>query len=83
MAFFASDAIDAPVASDIGTSGGVTESAEADSLFDLQQCGTVDILVGPASYRGRPVVVGIDASRDLAFAHDLVDCTEVARVRLP
>lgn len=83
LAIFASDAIGAPVASDTATSGGVTDSADADSLFELRQCGTVDVLVGPASYDGLPVVVGIDTGRDLAFAHDLVDCTEIARVRLP
>lgn len=83
LAIFASDAIGAPVASDAGTSGDVGDPAEAESLFDLRRCGTVDVLVGPASYGGRPVVVGIDTGRDLAFAHDLVDCTEIARVRLP
>src|SRR6056297_1762659 len=82
LAIFASDALGAPTAPDTATDG-EADATEEGSLFDLRQCGTVDVLVGPASYRGQPVVVGIDSGRDLAFAHDLVDCTEVARVRLP
>ena len=80
LAIFASDAVGAPTAPDTGATADATEEG---SLFNLRQCGTVDVLVGPASYRGQPVVVGIDSGRDLAFAHDLVECTEVARVRLP
>lgn len=90
LAIFASDAVDAPVApaTEDGTEPADGESpdagsTDAGSLLELRQCATVDVLVGPASYRGQPVVVGIDTDRDLAFAHDLVDCTEVARVRLP
>lgn len=84
LAIFASDALGAPTAPSTGDDAGTAEDETDDgSLFDLRRCGTVDVLVGPASYRGQPVVVGIDSGRDLAFAHDLLDCTEVARVGLP
>ena len=88
LAIFAADAVGAPVASQAPTAASPDseDSSElaADVLpLELRTCGSVDLLVGPASYRGREVVVGIDLGRDLAFAHDLVTCTEVARVRLP
>jgi len=88
LAIFAADALGAPVASDAPTAGAEeiddsSESGSAELLPEVRTCGSVDLLVGPASYRGREVVVGIDLGRDLAFAHDLVTCTEVARVGLP
>jgi hypothetical protein len=43
----------------------------------------VDDIVGPASYDGVPVVVGIDRSLSLVFAYDPTNCREVARARLP
>ena len=85
LAIFAADAVGAPVAAPAASPEGEGSSDAASDVLplELRTCGSVDLLVGPASYRGREVVVGIDLGRDLAFAHDLVTCTEVARVRLP
>lgn len=77
LARFAADALTAtsspPVTGD--------ETAD-DGGFDVERCPGIDIVVGPAAYRGEPVIVGIDVDAGEAVAHSL-DCVEVARAVLP
>jgi hypothetical protein len=62
------------------------DRSEAETFLaeaELPRCLGVDIIVGPAVYRGVPVVVGIDESRNLAIAYRAATCAEVARAQLP
>jgi hypothetical protein len=89
LADFAAPAVGAPVAPDVpaATSAASDEAlSEAETFLaeaELPRCLGVDIVVGPAVYRGIPVVVGIDEGRNLAIAYRAATCAEVARVRLP
>lgn len=76
---FAADALDATTADSPPTA----DAAEDDGTgFDVRQCPGIDIVVGPASFDGGLVIVGIDQDRNEAVAHT-VDCDEVARALLP
>jgi len=89
LADFASAAVGAPSSPDVpaATSAAADEElSEAEAFLaeaELPRCLGVDIVVGPAVYRDVPVVVGIDESRNLAFAYRAATCAEVARARLP
>ena len=89
LADFAAAAIDAPVAPDVpaatSPSGGeeLSQAQQALDKAEFPKCLGVDIIVGPAVYIDEPVVVGIDESRNLAFAYRAATCAEVARARLP
>jgi hypothetical protein len=83
LAIFASDAVGAPLsATEPAATSAPADGAER-AEFEFTLCGPVDFLVGPALYLGEFVVVGIDENRNLALAHLVDDCTEVARVPLP
>jgi hypothetical protein len=94
LGIFASDAVGAPLSPDLPAAADAASdrAAEAESLSDAEQaieafefplCGGADYVVGPAEYRGEPVVVGIDESLDLALAYKALDCSIVARASLP
>ena len=94
LAIFASDAVGAPPSPDIPASTDVasdraseaeslSEAEQATEVFEFPLCGGADYVVGPAEYRGEPVVVGIDESRDLAIAYKALDCSVIARASLP
>ena len=90
LADFAAAAVGAPISPDdvpAATSAASDEDLSDAETFlaeaELPRCLGVDIIVGPAVYRDVPVVVGIDASRNLAIAYRAADCAEVARARLP
>ncbi len=64
--------------------GEQSADTEADGIgFDVRQCPGIEIVVGPASYNGVRVVVGIDLDRGEAVANRFDDCVEIARGRLP
>ena len=94
LGIFASDAVGAPSSPDLPEAADTASdrAAEAESLseaeqaieaFELPLCGGADYVVGPAEYRGEPVVVGIDESLDLAIAYRALNCSVVARASLP
>jgi hypothetical protein len=83
LAIFAADAVDAPRASGEPAETSAPADGTGVEAFEFPLCGPVDVLVGPALYQGQFVVVGIDDSRNLALAHLVADCSEVARVPLP
>ena len=94
LGIFASDAVGAPVSPDIPAStdaqssptAGEEEPSEAEAAieaFEFPLCAGADYVVGPADYRGEPVVVGIDVSRNLAIAYKALDCSVIARASLP
>ncbi len=90
LADFAGAAVGAPVAPDdipAATSaqddGDLTDAESFLAEVEVPRCLGVDLIVGPAVYGDVAVVVGIDQGRNLAIAYQPVDCSEVARVRLP
>jgi hypothetical protein len=80
---FASGALDA-TSSPLDTSAAADDSTSGDAVegFDVQQCPGIDTVVGPATYQGVLVVVGIDEDNRQVVAHTL-DCVEIARAALP
>jgi hypothetical protein len=89
LADFAAAAVGAPVAPEVPAATSAQPDAdlsESETLLadaELPLCLGVDFVVGPAVFRDVPVVVGVDESRNLAFAYRAATCAEVARVRLP
>ncbi len=95
VAAFAAAAIDAPVAppvesdtasDDAGEDEAAAETLEGEDIFEEAAeplCGPVDVVVGRAIYTGQIVIVGIDNSAEVAFAHIPATCREVVRVALP
>ena len=94
LGIFASDAVGAPASPALpaSTEAPSDRAAEAEDLSEAEQtieafefpvCGGADYVVGPAQYRGEPVVVGIDVSRNLAIAYRALDCSVIARASLP
>ncbi len=65
---------------DAGEDGDEGGDGTVEEGFEVPQCSGIEIVVGPANFRGEQVVVGIDLDTDEAVAHTL-DCTEIARVR--
>lgn len=70
--------VDAPASTDAPSAGGSDAAG-----FDIRKCAGVDTVVGPASYNGVLVIVGIAEGRTEAVAHTPDDCGEIARARLP
>jgi hypothetical protein len=94
LGIFASDAVGAPSSPDTPAStdasaetatqaDGLSEDEEVIQAFEFPLCGGADYVVGPAEYRGEPVVVGVDESRGLAIAYRALDCSVIARAALP
>lgn len=94
LGIFASDAIGAPISPSLPASTDAATAPElADSdqsiseqaieVFEFPLCGGADYVVGPAEYRGEPVVVGIDESLNLALAYRALDCRVIVRASLP
>lgn len=89
LAAFAAFALDAPAGPDAED---VTEdvagddpaaSSDADGAGASVPTCDLDVIAGPASYRGQTVAVGIDLDRQLAVAYLPDDCTVIDRAPLP
>ena len=80
---FASGALNA-TSSPPATSAAADDTASSDAAdgFEVLQCPGINTVVGPATYQGELVVVGIDNDNGRVVAHTL-DCTEIARAALP
>ncbi|RLE24140.1 MAG: hypothetical protein DRJ50_05070 [Actinobacteria bacterium] len=94
LGIFASDAIGAPISPSFPVStdaasapesndGDLSVAEQAIEAFEFPLCGGADYVVGPAEYRGEPVVVGVDESLNLAIAYRALDCRVIVRASLP
>ena len=86
LGIFASDARGLRSSTETAATNSVNDapsSEEGSTIAEFPICGSVDYVVGPADYMGEPVIVGIDESRNMAFAHRAIGCSEVARAGMP
>lgn len=84
LGIFASDflAAEAPAEAADAPAAEPSDGADTEFAAEFPLCGT-DVLVGPALYRGEPVLVGIDFEQATAIAYRAEDCTPVAEALLP
>jgi hypothetical protein len=60
-----------------------TSAAPAETTSDFPLCAGADYVVGPATYQGTFVVVGIDTDNNVAIAYLPTNCAVVAQAQLP
>jgi len=78
---FAIPALNATASPDDGSDAPALDESDLAAGFDVRQCPGVDTVVGPATYNGELVVVGIGGGN--AYAHTIDGCVEIVRVALP
>lgn len=78
---FAIPALDATASPELGSDAPALDETDLAAGFDVRQCSGVDTVVGPATYNGELVVVGIGGGN--VFAHTIDGCVEIARAALP